>query len=173
MLVPSLVVFALLGAFLVSSVKPTYAAEGSVVLLNVTQGTGENGPINPFQTADNQANQFALIMSEVLTSDRMHDQLEQQGVGRDYTITNSINQTPVLFLSVNSSSADGALSAYRTLLDKLRSELDAQQAAVQAPTQTRYTPVDLTVPATPQPKVGSRARWACSSASSASWRRSP
>jgi capsular polysaccharide biosynthesis protein len=154
--VPCLVVFLLIAAVLVANVKPTYDAEGSVVLLNVAQTNGQNGPINPFQSADYQANQFALIMEDVLTSERMRDTLAAQGVGRDYEITNSTNQTPVLFLAVHATSADGATAAYRALIEQLRKELDAQQAAVQAPTQTRYTPVDLTVPATPEPKVGSR-----------------
>jgi hypothetical protein len=157
----SLLIFALVGMVLVRSVAPTYDASGSVVLLNVSQPTDAKATqINPFQTADYQANQFALIMQEVLTDDVMKDRLEARGVPRDYSITNSTNQTPVLFIMVHGTSADGALQAYATVLDQLRKELHDRQEVVKAPSQTLYTAVDLSVPAPPAPKTGSKVQLA-------------
>src|SRR4051812_22857719 len=93
--VGSLVFFALLGTAVVRSVAPSYEAAGSVVILQTAQPSDpESGPVNPFQTADFQANQFALIMQDALTDDVMKEQLEAEGVAHDYTIANSTNMTP-------------------------------------------------------------------------------
>jgi hypothetical protein len=153
----TLLFFALLGTALVRSVSPQYDAVGSVVLLNMAQPTDpDKGPVNPFQTADYQANVFAQIMVEVLTDDVMRDELEARGVGRDYVIANSTNQTPVLFVTVHASTPNDALASYQIVTDQLRVKLRERQAAVKAPSQTYYNAVDLSVPGTPQPKLGSK-----------------
>jgi hypothetical protein len=151
-----LIITAVLGVVVVSSVEPRYDVAGSLVLIRVDTPAPEGESINPWQSADYNAYLFGLHMIEVVAGPQFREKLAAQGFDPEYTVNGSENQTPVLNLLVHDKSPEAAQQGYDALVAGLREEVQLRQESVNAPRETWYTAMELVEPSEPTKREGSR-----------------
>ena len=146
--VPVLALTVVLCVMVVLTAKPNYEVTGTQVMLIDTPPTTADGrPINPWMSADSSASQFASLMIDGASGHEFEARAGTVGVPKSwYVITADATRPAVVELTITAPSEAQALDAYTKLLGEFRREVEERQTALNAPKETRYSMIDLTVP---------------------------
>ena len=174
---PTLLVFALLAAFLVGSVKPVYKASGTMILLQTgadsgagsTPTTASGGASTTVTTADPVVEagnpylqmdkiQFANVMAQLAIDSNFKDQMVADGGTSSYEVIPPYGNSPVLTLSATAPTQEAAMTSYRQLVDHLRQMVIDRQNEVNASPASLYTGVELNKPTAAFPQNGARTK---------------
>jgi hypothetical protein len=145
------------------SMKPSYEARSSVVLLAppVLPGADNQERIkaNPFNEFGTSHGVVASALQDIMESSRTARQLERRGLDGTYAVT--IDPTgggAILETRVEANTADSALSGLDTLTGEMRKELESRQREAGAPLDSFFTLDVLTPPREAAQLNGSRLR---------------
>jgi hypothetical protein len=174
--IPTLIVFALLAAYLVGSVKPVYKASGTIGFLQTNQSetttptsptasvpSSSSSPAtttapNPYLQMDRI--QFQNIMATYGMDSTFGDALIAAGASGTYTIEPPFGNTPLITLSATAPTEAGALESYRILVDQFsKMVVDRQREdPVNAPESQLYRGVPGPMPSVAYAQNGARTK---------------
>ncbi|MGZ4706664.1 MAG: hypothetical protein ACXWCM_17520 [Acidimicrobiales bacterium] len=171
--VPTLMVFALLAAFLVGSVKPVYKASGTIGFLQTNQSGGSPGASTPSSTVTTTPTasaenpylqmdriQFQNIMATYAMDSTFRDALVAAGASGSYTVEPPFGNTPLITLSATAPTEAEALASYKILVDQFSQMVVDRQREdpVNAPESQLYRGVPGPMPSVAYPQNGARTK---------------
>lgn len=137
------------------AVKPTYAAEASVVLVPPT--STENPDINRYLGLGGLKQSVDVLVSS-MTSDRTTRELQKQVPGADFELVSDIaTSAPIVLVTATSKTPGPAEAMMRAVLARLPSTLDQLQVAVSIAPQSRITQMVLS--SAQKPKTVEKTRY--------------
>ncbi len=136
-------------ALVYSSVKPTYSAQASVVLLSPSDSN------NPYLEFSSGLGIVGKSLTLVTTSDAGVAAIEARGGSGNYSVTQS--DGAIIDVAAKAPTADQATGTVNAVLAELDYELSRRQVAVKAPETERIELVPLTT-ATPRQRSSVAAR---------------
>ncbi|WP_199442688.1 hypothetical protein [Umezawaea beigongshangensis] len=167
--VPALLLSVALTLFTYSSIPTRYSSTGSMLL--TTPSTGgrftESGPldevvrVNPLLAFDGSLVIAAQIVAQVLNDPATKRELGLGDGSQDsYLANNGETNSPFVFITAESDTAEGALSLVARTLERASTELNDRQAALEAPASTFIETEVLVAPTEPEAQIGGKIRFA-------------
>lgn len=151
--VPMIVLSVVVSMRTVSSVKPDYEAQGTMLLL----GPRESAPpasappeaaptvVNPYTSFTSSLSTMAVALQVVVTDGTHRRELADKGLSDDYDAVVG-EDGPTIEVTATAPSERVAVETLQTIFSMLSEELQQRQAAVGAPPQLQITAQPLVVP---------------------------
>jgi hypothetical protein len=162
--IPALVVSAGLALMAYQSIPPKYEATGSVVLLTPTHGaTGsarKDGPANPLLAFDGSLETTAQLLTQVLLSPGVAEELADQGATGDYQVGDANIGGPFVNVVATGQSAVEAQRTVTLVLNRARQELLAREHKLNAPRASYISVEDVVRPTEARELVGNKTKGA-------------
>jgi hypothetical protein len=155
--VPGLLVTAAAIALALTTVGPSYAVTGSVIL-TYPKPSGESSSSNPYLGYGSLLVP-AHVVREVATEREFARTLRSQGATEDYNVAvDTMTGSPLLVVEVTGTSREDVLMTARTVMQSLRTVLEQRQSAAGAPPQTWIGSLDVVEPTAPVAEYGNQLR---------------
>ena len=162
--VPALLVSAGLAAMAYQSIPPKYEATGSVVLLTPTHGatgsTREAGPANPLLSFDGSLETTAQLLTQVLLSPAVAEQLADQGGTADYQVGDANIGGPFVNVVATGRSPAEVQHTVTLVLNRARQELLERESKLNAPRSSFISVEDVVRPTEVRKLVGGKMKGA-------------
>jgi uncharacterized protein involved in exopolysaccharide biosynthesis len=162
--IPALAVSAGLAAMAYQSIPPKYQATGSVVLLTPTHGASgsasKSGPTNPLLSFDGSLETTAQLLTQVLLSPAVAEQLASEGATGDYQVGDANIGGPFVNVVATGRSAAESQRTVTLVLNRARVELLDRENKLSAPRSSYISVEDVVRPTVAKVLVGGKMKGA-------------
>lgn len=125
-----------------AKVGPKYEAEGASLIfppMPTTQRGSESVPGNPYLALDSMTQARDIVIRE-LTSQATGEEFDQKFPGSTYQATpDSMNNAPIIVITVDAASADSAVSGVSSLMDRVPAILTDLQSGLGIDSKSEIT----------------------------------
>ncbi|MGE3622012.1 MAG: hypothetical protein AB7L84_16275 [Acidimicrobiia bacterium] len=143
-----LILTAVVAVVVMQSISPTYEAKGSALLVAPIIPNDQPSILdeNPWARFDASTSVLAGVTAQLMDDISVRERLQEAGAKPDYAIGQENSAAPIVSVVVEDTDEKVALESTSLVLHAINEELDARQAAANAPEASRIRSIIITEP---------------------------